>query len=353
MKSWFKTYLQLDKDIESERYRRNITSQFILLLIVPFLSILMLGNFIYSSDSLIYVNLSILVIMLYVLYFPGRQRKYNSHIALHIMGIGVLFVVYFNQGKEYTPIWYFLYVYLTMSLYGHKVGLRISLGFLSILLFILFSFTNNTIAIMEFVRFTLVSCFALFFTYCAELLISRTFEKLIKAKSQLETLTKTDALTGLFNRRHFDEVVPQQISCANRSDEFLALAIIDIDHFKAYNDTFGHPAGDVALIALADLLKVQMKRANDVVFRLGGEEFALLYQAKSDQAAKQYIEDIRIAVESLDKYSELEREITISAGLLLINAKETITVDSAYKSADNLLYAAKKLGRNKVVTSIW
>ncbi|WP_057829978.1 GGDEF domain-containing protein [Colwellia sp. TT2012] len=141
------------------------------------------------------------------------------------------------------------------------------------------------------------------------------------------------------------------MSSANRSHDLLALVIIDIDHFKGYNDTFGHPAGDVALVALANLLKIQMKRGNDAVFRLGGEEFALLYQGKSEQAAVKLIEDIRVAVESLDQYCNLEKKITISAGLLLINSKQNIAVESAYKLADKLLYQAKNSGRNKVVTS--
>ena len=204
---------------------------------------------------------------------------------------------------------------------------------------------------MEFVRFTMVACFTLFFAYLAEMLISRTFEKLITAKSQLEQLSKTDALTGLFNRRHFDEVLPQKMSSANRGHDLLALVIIDIDHFKGYNDTFGHPAGDVALVALANLLKIQMKRGNDAVFRLGGEEFALLYQAKSDQAAVKLIEDIRVAVENLDQYCDIEKKITISAGLLLINSKQNIAVETAYELADKLLYQAKNSGRNKVVIS--
>jgi len=351
MKKWFKSYLQLDKDIESNSYRKKVTSKFILLLSFTILTVLMLGNFIYSNTVIFYVNLSLFIALSVLLSLPGKQRKYGSHIVLHIMGLGILLVVYFNHGKEYTPIWSFLYIFLVLSLYGHKVGLRICLCFLTLLLLLLFSFTGTTVTMMEFVRFTMVTCFTLFFAYLAEILISRTFEKLITAKSLLEQLTKTDALTGLFNRRHFDEVLPQQMSAANRSHELLALVIIDIDHFKNYNDTFGHPAGDVALVALANLLKVQMKRGNDAVFRLGGEEFALLYQAKDETSAFKLTEDIRVAVESLEQYCDLEKKITISAGILLINASQNLTVESAYERADKLLYQAKNSGRNKVVLS--
>lgn len=353
MKTWFTSYLQLDKDIESNSYRQTVTSKFILLLSFIILTTLMIGNFIYSNTVIFYVNLFLFSIMSVILFLPGKLRRYASHIVLHFMGAGILLVVYFNHGEEYTPIWYFLYIFLVMSLYGHRIGVRISLAFLTLLLMLLLSFTNSTVTMMEFVRFTMVACFTLLFAYLGEMLISRTFEKLITTKSQLEKLTKTDALTGLYNRRHFDEILPQQMSSANRSHDLLALAIIDIDHFKSYNDTFGHPAGDVALVALANLLKVQMKRGNDAVFRLGGEEFALLYQAKNEQAAIKFIEDIRIAVESLQQYCILEKKITVSAGLLLIGMEQTISVASAYEMADKLLYQAKNSGRNRVISSAW
>ncbi|TYK66593.1 GGDEF domain-containing protein [Colwellia echini] len=351
MKKWFETYLQLDKDIDTNSYRRNITGKLILFLSYIILVAAMLGNFVSGHMVIFYVNITFLTVLSIWLSLVGRHRKYSPQFILHLMALGVLAVVYFKQGTEYTPIWCFLYIFLVMSLYGHKIGLYICLVFMTILLSLLFSFTGETINVMEFFRFSMASCFTLFFAYWAELLISRTFGDLIAAKEQLVSLTKTDALTGLLNRRNFNEVLAVQMSSVDRSNELLALVIIDIDHFKTYNDTFGHPAGDVALIALANLFNVQMKRITDSVFRIGGEEFALLYQTKNEASALKVIEDIRQAVEGLDKYCELEQQITISAGLLHIHANQNITVEKAYELADALLYEAKNSGRNKVVTS--
>ena len=351
MNNWLTNYLQLDKEIESHTYRKNVTSRFILLLSLPIIIIFMIGHIIYGDIALFYVNFSLLSVMSLIIYYPRRQRQYDAHLALHVMGIGVLLMVFFNQGEEYTPIWSFLYIFLVMSLYGHKLGLKISCVYLIILLLLLFSFTGSTVTMMEFFRFTMVSCFTVFFAYLAEMLISRTFEKLIAAKTMLEQLTKTDSLTGLFNRRHFDEVLPHQMSIASRNNDLLALTIIDIDHFKRYNDTYGHPAGDIALIAFAKLLKIQMKRSNDAVFRLGGEEFALIYQVKDHDAGLTLLENIRIAVENLDKYADLQNQLTMSAGLLLIEATQNITAEQAYQKADTSLYEAKNSGRNKVVAS--
>ena len=351
MKKWFKNYLQLDNDIDSNVYRKNVTNKFVFLLIFPILFVSMLGNFTYNYMILGYVNLFLLVVTSILLYVPGRERKYDAHIILHVVALGNLLVVYFHKGQEYTPLWSFLYIFLVMSLYGHKIGLRIAVLFFSILLSMLFSFTGTTVSVMEFFRFSMVSCVTILFAYLAEMLIASTFEKLFKAKTLLEKLTKTDALTGLFNRRFFDEILPLQISIAKRHKTLLALVIIDIDHFKDYNDTFGHPAGDIALVELSKLLKVKIKRANDAVFRIGGEEFSLLYQAKNEEMALKVIEDIRLAVENLHEYCHLEQKITISAGLLIINSEQSIASTEAYEFADKLLYEAKKSGRNKVILS--
>lgn len=351
MKAWLKAFLLLDKDIESNSYRKEVTGRFIILLSLAILFMLMVGNFFYSNAPILYVNLVMFLMLSSACFLPNKYRKYDAHFVLHFMAVGVLLVVYFNKAQEYTPIWSFLYTYLVISLYGHKTGLKISLTFLAILSSLLFSFTDSTVSMMEFVRFVMVSSFTLFFAYLAERLISRNFEKLIATKAMLEKLTKTDALTGLYNRRHFDEVLPQQMSVAKRSNELLALVIIDIDHFKKHNDSYGHPAGDLALVALADLLKVHMKRANDTVFRLGGEEFALVYQAKCIESAWQLTEDIRLGVEKLHESCDIADKITVSAGLLVLDASKKMSVTKAYEVADELLYQAKDSGRNTVVMS--
>ncbi len=349
---WLKHFLLLDRNIESHSYRREVTGRFIVLLSFIILFTLMTGNLIYKNMPVFYVNLVMLAILAAVFILPRRLRKYDAHFILHFMAAGILSVVYFNQGQEYTPIWSFLYMFLVMSLHGYKQGIKICAIFLVMIFALLASFTNSTVTMIELIRFVMVSVFTLLFTYLAEMLISRSFEKFIITKTKLEELTKTDALTGLYNRRHFDEILSQQMSIAQRSDELLALVVIDIDHFKKHNDNYGHPAGDLALVALANLLTTKMKRASDRVFRLGGEEFALIYQANNVQNAWLLIEEIRLAVEKLHKDSELADKITVSAGLLVIDAKQRLDANQAYEIADELLYQAKESGRNKVVMSV-
>ena len=351
MKKWIFSYLQLDKNVESHSYRKRVTSKFILLLSFSIIITLMIGNFISNNFELFYINIGLLISMILMLSLPGRQRKFASYIILHVMALGILLVVYFHQGREYTPIWYFLYIFLVMPLYGHRTGFKIASCFLAILLVLMFTCVGSSISVMEFVRFTMVACFTLFFAYFIEMLMTRTLRQLINAKAQLEQLTKIDALTNLYNRRHFDELLPQKMNSAKRTHTLFSLVIIDIDFFKNYNDSFGHPAGDLALIELAKLFSDKMQRSDDTVFRLGGEEFALLYEANTESEALKLVEVLRVAVEALHHQGIIERQITVSSGLLVIHPKQDILANSAYKLADKLMYQAKNSGRNTVVQS--
>ncbi len=351
MKRWVLSYLQLDKNIESYAYRKRVTSKFIILLSFIILVSLMIGNFISNNFDLFYINVGLFTSMILMLSLPGRQRQFASYIVLHVMALGILLVVHFNQGQEYTPIWYFLYIFLVMPLYGHRTGFKIASCFLVILLLLMFSFVGSSISVLEFVRFAMVSCFTLFFAYFVEMLISRTLRQLINAKAQLEQLTKMDALTNLYNRRYFDELLPQKMNSAKRNHKLFALVIIDIDFFKNYNDNFGHPAGDIALIELAKLFSEKMQRSDDAVFRLGGEEFAMLFQANNDSEALLLVEAIRVAVEELHQQGIIKTKMTVSAGLLVIQPQQVILASKAYQLADKLMYKAKNSGRNNVVQS--
>lgn len=136
-----------------------------------------------------------------------------------------------------------------------------------------------------------------------------------------------------------------------RSEQRLAFAMLDIDYFKNYNDEYGHHAGDFALIQIAALFKKQMQRANDYAFRIGGEEFAVLYYAKNDEEAITFIETIQASVEALKiKNSEslVSDYLTVSAGFCLLPPRAEMSDKAIYKQCDTLLYKAKSNGRNQV-----
>jgi len=176
----------------------------------------------------------------------------------------------------------------------------------------------------------------------------------ITDKKMIELISITDGLTNIFNRRHFNEVFPKFINSAKRKDELVSFIIMDIDHFKQYNDTYGHQMGDEVLIKVSSTIKGSLQRADDYCFRLGGEEFGVVFKADSKDKAEDFANTIRQNIEDLHvKHSgnSVSPYVTISMGLVCKKASEIISDDLVFKEADDLLYEAKKTGRNRVISN--
>jgi diguanylate cyclase (GGDEF)-like protein len=178
----------------------------------------------------------------------------------------------------------------------------------------------------------------------------RTHLRLKHDSAALERLAQHDALTGLYNRRFFDKALETEYSRLQRHQLPLGIALVDIDCFKKYNDTYGHLAGDRALKAVAQAIEVATKRPGEFVARYGGEEFVVVLPQIDEQTLKQYgqmiCEEIR-ALEIPHSSSEIYRHITISVGL--VHAIPTIdsSPQALVDQADQALYRAKTLGRNR------
>jgi diguanylate cyclase (GGDEF)-like protein len=170
-----------------------------------------------------------------------------------------------------------------------------------------------------------------------------------QVRSQLETqrqLARTDALTGLANRKAFDERISEEITLARQRETPLALAIADIDHFKRVNDTYGHPAGDRALALFARILRTRV-RATDFCARYGGEEFVMMFPATNAAMAAKVVQQVREFVESCGfSYKGEPVPLTASFGVTEYRRED----DSAMmlERADKAMYEAKSNGRNRV-----
>jgi diguanylate cyclase (GGDEF)-like protein len=165
---------------------------------------------------------------------------------------------------------------------------------------------------------------------------------------EVELLSITDGLTGLFNRRHFMAKLTEDINRARRYNYLLSLVMLDVDHFKKVNDTYGHSQGDIVLKEIAGLLKKDL-RAGDVVARYGGEEFVVLYPYTKLDAAALAAERLRALVENYPfpgQHSPLK--VTISLGVATFPSKEVHDEDSLISQVDKCLYKAKWAGRNRV-----
>lgn len=168
--------------------------------------------------------------------------------------------------------------------------------------------------------------------------------------SHTKHLSVTDALTGLYNRRHFDNMIEREFLRAQRYSNELSLALIDVDFFKKVNDTYGHLCGDYILKEVA-YLTLQTFRKTDMVFRYGGEEILILLTETPLEKAIIPLERLRKAIENYPfNYDNNDIKVTVSIGVESLN-ENIYNVAELIQGADKALYHAKENGRNQVVTS--
>ncbi|QRY81709.1 diguanylate cyclase [Pseudomonas sp. PDNC002] len=183
-----------------------------------------------------------------------------------------------------------------------------------------------------------------------ELRVAERTDELRELNTRLQAMSMTDGLTGIANRRRFDQVLEQEWSHARRSGEPLALAVMDVDWFKRYNDHYGHPAGDTCLREIARALAGSAHRATDLVARYGGEEFVLLAPMTDLAGIRGMAHKLLEAVEALALHHELSPlgRVSVSIGIAASVSGQESSAQALVERADAALYEAKKQGRNQV-----
>nr|WP_320192268.1 diguanylate cyclase [uncultured Desulfobacter sp.] len=182
-------------------------------------------------------------------------------------------------------------------------------------------------------------------------LVSSTTQELEEKNRLLEKLANKDGLTGLFNRRFFDDTLAHRLKEHSRTKAPLSLILMDVDFFKQFNDQYGHVAGDDCLRVIATLLKKLMRRDADMAFRYGGEEFSCILPATAHPGALKTAETIRSGVENLaipHKTSKVAELITVSLGVITLTDDRKISAQALTDACDQLLYEAKHGGRNRL-----
>jgi diguanylate cyclase len=170
-----------------------------------------------------------------------------------------------------------------------------------------------------------------------------------KLNQQLNELSVTDGLTGLKNRRFFDETLRNELHRAHRTGRSLSLALMDIDHFKPLNDHFGHQAGDHCLRQVGEVLRAHVRKPSDIAARYGGEEFALILPETDPATAATVLERLRRTIEETQvDYEGDTLRFTISLGFTT-SSDYAVSADELIRQADHALYQAKEDGRNKVI----
>ncbi|WP_028486869.1 diguanylate cyclase domain-containing protein [Thiomicrorhabdus chilensis] len=179
-------------------------------------------------------------------------------------------------------------------------------------------------------------------------------KQLQQAIEKLNHLATTDGLTGLYNRRYFDEFIQRELVRQARSQSSLSLILCDIDGFKAYNDHYGHPQGDACLKQVTGVLTACVMRSTDLVARYGGEEFVIVLPDTCEQEALKIAASIHQHLQRLQlphAQSPVAEHVTLSIGLAVSSASQEVDPEKLIKAADDALYRAKQQGRNQTVTA--
>jgi diguanylate cyclase (GGDEF)-like protein len=175
-------------------------------------------------------------------------------------------------------------------------------------------------------------------------------QELEEANKELQEKNTLDELTGLYNRRFYDQKILAEYRRSRRNLTPLSLVIIDIDHFKTVNDNYGHLAGDECLVAVSACIKQCMRRSADISCRYGGEEFCLILPETDSKGALAHAEELRRSIEACQiSYNGSVIKLTISCGISTYQQQKNVQPEHIFSSADKALYQAKHKGRNQVV----
>ncbi len=173
----------------------------------------------------------------------------------------------------------------------------------------------------------------------------------ITDKKKIEELVITDGLTGIYNRKYFNEILPKLLNMITKNKKVFSFLLIDIDFFKQYNESYGHQEGDRVLVDIGQTIEKSLPKIGDICFRFGGETFGVIFEASSELEAYTFAETIRENIENRKikhNRNEINKYLTISIGLVTRVSNQNLDEDLVYKEADNYLYKAKSLGKNRV-----
>lgn len=174
-------------------------------------------------------------------------------------------------------------------------------------------------------------------------------QELEEANRELEEKNTLDELTGLYNRRFYDQKVLAEFRRSRRNLTPLSLVVIDIDHFKQVNDNYGHSAGDACLVTLGKLIKQVVRRSSDIGCRYGGEEFCLILPETDSEGAVAFAQELRELVQSSSfDFDSTSINLTVSCGVCTYQQQKNVTPVDIFDGADKALYQAKADGRNQV-----
>jgi len=349
-------------------YRRIILVNALLLLAITTLIFFTAFNLSVQHYYLALIDAVAGVLLIAIFFYLRITKNITFTARLIVVTFTFLFIIltYLTKGSHLSPMWTTLLPVFAILSTGKREGLYFTIFFYIIIFFMAYQglgdWAEGEWNDFDLIRLVSVSVILTFLLYFNEFALEQSDKKLHETRAReqdyikkLQELSITDALTSLYNRRHFDEIVPKLISLAQRKKLYITFFIIDIDHFKTYNDNYGHQAGDKALIAVSNIIKQHIQRDDDFVFRLGGDEFAGIALSEDPAKIHKHVEQICTMVESLDikhHHSTSLNKLTTSIGMISVPCQNELTADALYKAADKNLYKAKSLGKHQCVSTL-
>jgi len=322
------------------------------LLIVAFFSILfgLMSDFgindigsIHAKVDYVYGSFAILLMLF--LRFSKENYRIASH-ALLLASTATFFSALVNVPQdEFRIIWFYLMIFLAYMLNGSRSGFLYTLASIVIILgsHSFFDLKLSQVAINSAVLGLIIGSF-LSHVYTNKI---SDYEKTLHEKNEsLEWLASTDGLTGIMNKRIFDEVSKHYFETVHRDQQELSLLMLDLDNFKVINDTYGHQIGDLILIQFAESIK-PLLRKSDVFARIGGEEFAVLLFKTEISGAHILADKIHQEVKKISVECR-ENDISVTTSIGISHYEKTdVSFEEIVSRADSALYQAKKKGRDQ------
>ncbi len=357
-------YSGIDEHTSQNDVRKYILLNILILVSSFILFMFIFINLFFQADyQIVAIDILGMSVNMYAFYELKKNHALQRASVIATMNAFLLLlgVVYVGEAKNFVLIWVIFFPVFAIFINGCRKGLVMSLIFYVLAFYIAYEhigiWLDGAWNMASFTRFVIANLGMLFITYFFENSFEAAHKELAKNRDieqqyiiALEHASITDPLTQLYNRRHLDYLFHEQFAKAQEHQSYFGIFILDLDFFKDYNDTYGHIAGDEALKKVADVLKESMRREADSAFRLGGEEFAGLLMADSQEKIQKSVERVRESIEAL----KIEHEkssyeyLTASIGVCIIHDFTKEDFDRMYKIADDALYKAKQEGRNCV-----
>lgn len=310
-----------------------------------------------SVELAMVLRLGTLAVILRLVWIVRRNRQVRAYhhltmLALALIGMTCAFIanMYKLRGLPQADIAQLVIiaaVFLPVGLtFFQSLGIALLIGvFTTVLGFVML----EPAQLAEHGRLSILLFFAVFVSAVGAWLRERAERDQFLLRRMLHSRAMSDALTGVANRRGFEEHVAMALLQARRERAPVVFAVLDVDHFKRYNDRYGHQAGDIALALIARAIDSKLRPPMDMVGRLGGEEFGLLLYDTMSEKAQERLQRVAQAIAELrieHAASPTAQYITVSMGAVGFDGQETAA--DLYRRADAALYAGKASGRNRV-----